>query len=73
MQSVALLTFLGWTLFGGLTWQPALLIAVAVLIITCPCALALAVPVVQVAASQRLMRAGVRPTAQRLRISAIRP
>ena len=59
VHSVALLTFLGWTLLGGLSWQPALLIAVAVLIITCPCALALAVPVVQVAASQRLMRAGI--------------
>ena len=59
VHSVALLTFLGWTLLGGLSWQPALLIAVAVLIITCPCALALAVPVVQVAASQRLMRAGM--------------
>jgi P-type Cu2+ transporter len=59
VHSVALLTFLGWTLIGGLAWQPAMLIAVAVLIITCPCALALAVPVVQVAASQRLMRAGI--------------
>jgi P-type Cu2+ transporter len=59
VHSVALLTFLGWTLLGGLAWEPALLIAVAVLIITCPCALALAVPVVQVAASQRLMRAGI--------------
>jgi Cu2+-exporting ATPase len=59
VHSVALLTFLGWTLVGGLAWQPALLIAVAVLIITCPCALALAVPVVQVAASQRLMRSGI--------------
>jgi P-type Cu2+ transporter len=59
VHSVALLTFLGWTLLGGLAWQPALLIAVAVLIITCPCALALAVPVVQVAASQRLARAGI--------------
>jgi P-type Cu2+ transporter len=59
VHSVALLTFLGWTLLGGLAWQPSLLIAVAVLIITCPCALALAVPVVQVAASQRLMRAGI--------------
>ncbi len=59
VHSVALLTFLGWTLLGGLAWQPALLISVAVLIITCPCALALAVPVVQVAASQRLMRSGI--------------
>jgi P-type Cu2+ transporter len=59
VHSVALLTFLGWTLIGGMAWQPALLIAVAVLIITCPCALALAVPVVQVAASQRLMRSGI--------------
>jgi Cu2+-exporting ATPase len=59
VHSVALLTFLGWTFLGGFAWQPALLIAVAVLIITCPCALALAVPVVQVAASQRLMRSGI--------------
>jgi Cu2+-exporting ATPase len=59
VHSVALLTFLGWTLLGDMAWQPALLIAVAVLIITCPCALALAVPVVQVAASQRLMRSGI--------------
>ena len=56
---LALLTFIGWTLFGGLAWQPALLIAVAVLIITCPCALGLAVPAVQVIASSRLLRGGV--------------
>ncbi|MEZ5831769.1 MAG: heavy metal translocating P-type ATPase metal-binding domain-containing protein [Dongiaceae bacterium] len=59
VHSVALLAFLGWILFGGLGWQPALLIAISVLIITCPCALALAIPAVQVAASQRLMRAGI--------------
>jgi Cu2+-exporting ATPase len=59
VHTVALLTFLGWIFIGGMAWQPALLIAVAVLIITCPCALALAVPVVQVAASQRLMRSGI--------------
>lgn len=55
----ALLSFLGWTLIGGMNWQPALLIAIAVLIITCPCALALAVPVVQVVASRRLMQGGI--------------
>jgi P-type Cu2+ transporter len=59
VHSVALLTFLGWTLLGGMAWSQALLISIAILIITCPCALALAVPVVQVVASQRLMRAGI--------------
>ncbi|MDQ7247795.1 heavy metal translocating P-type ATPase [Dongia sedimenti] len=56
---VALATFLGWWFLGNLAWTEALMIAVAVLIITCPCALALAVPVVQVVASQRLMRSGI--------------
>ena len=55
----ALLTFTGWTVFGGAPWQVALLNAVAVLIITCPCALALAVPVVQVIGSGRLLRQGI--------------
>lgn len=52
-------TFLSWWLLAAAPWPTALLNAVAVLIITCPCALALAVPVVQVAASGRLMRRGV--------------
>jgi Cu2+-exporting ATPase len=59
VHATALAAFLGWTLIGGMAWQPALMISVAVLIITCPCALALAVPVVQVIASQRLMRSGI--------------
>ncbi len=59
VHGLALATFLGWWLGGGLDWQAALLIAVAVLIITCPCALALAVPVVQVIASGRLLRQGI--------------
>lgn len=56
---LALVTFAGWWLWGGLPWQAALLNAIAVLIVTCPCALALAVPVVQVIATGRLMRRGV--------------
>ncbi len=56
---MALLTFAGWLVFGGIDWQQALLYAVAVLIITCPCAMALAVPTVQVVASGRLFQRGV--------------
>ena len=59
VHSLALLTFLGWTLAGAAPWQTALLHAIAVLIITCPCALGLAVPAVQVLASGRLMRQGI--------------
>jgi Cu2+-exporting ATPase len=59
VHGLALLTFGGWWLVLGATWQTALLNAIAVLIITCPCALALAVPVVQVIASGRLLRRGV--------------
>ena len=55
---MALLTFLGWLVFGQ-TWQLALLNAVTVLIITCPCALGLAVPVAQVLAGSRLFKSGI--------------
>ncbi len=55
----ALASFLFWWLWGGMPVADALLIAIAVLIITCPCALALAIPVVQVVASQRLMKSGL--------------
>ncbi|MCV4615123.1 hypothetical protein OFM04_35025, partial [Escherichia coli] len=59
VHSMALVTFLGWTLLVGDPWQVALLYAISVLIITCPCALGLAVPAVQVLASGRLMQRGI--------------
>lgn len=55
---VALVTFAGW-LVSGAGVAAALTVAIAVLIITCPCALGLAVPAVQVAACDRLFRAGI--------------
>lgn len=59
VHASALLTFLGWWLFGGLGVAESLVIAVSVLIITCPCALALAIPAVQVVTSGILFKAGV--------------
>lgn len=58
VHTAAALTFVGWMAWG-LSWQPALVIAITVLIITCPCALGLAIPAVQVVASGALFRAGV--------------
>lgn len=56
---LALASFLGWWLIGGIAWQSALMISVTVLIITCPCALGLAVPVVQILATGSLMKRGI--------------
>jgi Cu2+-exporting ATPase len=51
-------TFIGWLMLG-FHWYPSMMAAVTVLIITCPCALGLAMPVVQVAATGRLLKHGV--------------
>jgi P-type Cu2+ transporter len=54
----ALLTVLGWVLFGA-SWHDAIVTGIAVLIITCPCALGLAIPTVQTVASGALFKRGV--------------
>jgi Cu2+-exporting ATPase len=59
VHAVAALTFLGWWLGMGVSWQEALVPAVAALIVTCPCGFAIAVPAVQAVAVGALFRRGV--------------
>jgi Cu2+-exporting ATPase len=58
VHATALLTILGWVLFGA-SWHDAIVTGVAVLIITCPCALGLAIPTVQTIASGAMFKSGV--------------
>lgn len=58
--AVAVLTLLGWGLFGPEpAWTHAVLSAVAVLIIACPCALGLATPMTIMVATGRAAQHGV--------------
>ena len=56
---ISVLTFLGWYLFTGQGFTPAMVHAIAVMVIACPCALGLATPISILVSTGRAATMGV--------------
>ncbi len=57
--SIALLTFIGWYFWLGVSFEKALIISISVIVIACPCALGLATPMATLVGISRLAKEGI--------------
>lgn len=57
--TIALITFLGWYFWLGVSFEKALIVSISVIVIACPCALGLATPMATLVGISRLAKEGI--------------